>query len=1128
MLASRIAVDIAAWLREIGLDQYEQAFLDNAIDADVLPTLTADDLKDIGVTAVGHRRKLLNAIATLREPERSTGGESVSPAARGAGGRAEAERRQLTVVFCDLVGSTELSARLDPEDLRAVVGAYHGCASAVVERFEGHVAQYLGDGVLAYFGWPRAHEDDAERAVRAALELVEGVARLDVDPEVGLQARVGIATGIAVVGELIGEEASREEIAVGDVPNLAARLQALAEPGSVVISQATRRLVSGLFELDDLGPQRLKGLAEPLSAWRVSCERWAEGRFEAHQTMGLTPLVDREEEILLLLRRWRHARDGEGQLVLLSGEPGIGKSRLVREFGGRLEGEPHFRRVYQCSPYHTTSPLHPLIEQLQHAAGFERADPPEAKLDKLETLLVRGTDRMDDEVPLVAAILGVPVGERYPLPQLTPQRRKQRTLEVLVDQLDRLAAEQPVLMIFEDVHWIDPTTHEFLCLAIDRIQRLRVLLLITFRPEFTPPWISQPHVSVLPLTRLGRRDGAAMVDQIAGAKALPTEVAVQIVAKTDGVPLFVEELTKTVLELGLLKDSGDRYELSGPLPPLAIPATLHDSLLARLDRLAPVKEVAQIGAAIGREFSHDLLAAVCPLPEQRLNDALEQLVSSELLFRRGRPPNATYTFKHSLVQDTAYQALLKSKRQQLHSQIAKALEERLPEQALNQPEVLAYHFTEGGLTRQAVGYWLQAGERAIRHSAHIEAIAHLSRGLDLVSHLPAASERAGCELDLLVTLGPALISAKGQSAPEVEANYAKARALCVEVGDRARLFTALRGLYIFHLVRGQLGTAIEVGQQLLELAEMSGDSGDVVEAHRALCTTWMYDGQLSRALSEGQRGLALYDPSAHGAHAYRYGLDPGVALSAYTAWTSWFLGFPTAALEGAEDACTRALASEHPYTLAQALVFACYVHQARGDPRRTIQRADSALIVAREQGFPVWAALVTTLRGWCLAALEKGSGGLEQLRSGLAAYRSTGAKIAETYLLTLLAEVEAGLGHTGRALATIDQALRVVASTGVRCWEPELHRLHGQLLLRHNRVAERAAEDSFHKAIALARTQEAKSWELRAATSLARLWAEQGKRAQARDLLAPVYGWFTEGFDTADLKAATALLGELA
>jgi class 3 adenylate cyclase len=748
-------VAITAWLRELGLERYELAFQENAIDIEVLPELTDADLEKLGVL-LGHRRKLLRAIAELPEPfhaELAPSSEA-KPSARAL--PRDAERRQLTVLFCDLVGSTELSAWLDPEDMGAVIGAYQECCAEVVKRWDGHVAKYMGDGMLAYFGWPRAHEDDAERAVRAGLELIEAVGKLKPEADLSLLARVGIATGRVVVGDLIGEGAAQEAAVVGDTPNLAARLQALAEPGAVVISSSTRRLVGGLFELTDLGPKSLKGFAEPLAAFRVEGEGRAEGRFEARQTTGLTPLVGREEEISLLLRRWRQASDGEGQVILLSGEPGIGKSRLVREVRGRLEGEPHIRLLYQCSPHHTTSPLHPVIEQLERAAGVERDDPPETRLDKLATLLAPGTGRLDEAIPLIAALLGIPPGERYPLPDLTSQRQKQRTLEVLVDQLDGLAAKQPVLLVYEDVHWIDPTTLDLLGLAIERVQRLAVLLLITFRSEFIPPWSGRPHVSALALTRLGRRDGAALVERVVREKTLPAEVSAQIVTKTDGVPLFVEELTKAVLESGLLRDAGDRYELSGPLPPLAIPSTLHDSLLARLDRLALVKEVAQIGAAIGREFSHALLAAVAERPEAELEAALDQLVSSELVFRRGAPPEATYSFKHALVRDAAYGTLLKSKRQHLHARIVQVLEERFPEAVQMQPELLAYHCTEAGLAEMAIDYWHKAGQRAIGRSAMAEAVAQLRMGLELLQGLPSAPDRDRREFHLQTSLGMAL------------------------------------------------------------------------------------------------------------------------------------------------------------------------------------------------------------------------------------------------------------------------------------------------------------------------------------------------------------------------------------
>ena len=586
----------------------------------------------------------------------------------------QAERRQLTVMFCDLVGSTELSRKLDPEDMSALIRAYQDTVAGELARFEGHVAKFMGDGVLAYFGWPKAHEDDAERAVRAGLAVTEAVGRLSGPGGEPLAARIGIATGQVVVGDLIGEGAAREEAVIGQTPNLAARLQALAEPGSIVISRRTRRLIGGLFDLADLGPQRLKGFAEPLAAFRVEGASHAESRFEALHGQRLTPMVGREHELGILLERWACAKDGDGQVVLIAGEPGIGKSRLIRALRERLGDEPYTAVSQYCSPYHTNSALYPVIGLLERAAQLDRDDPPEEQLAKLEAVLARSSDRLDEVVPLLAALLGLPANGSYPALSLTPEVQKRRTLQTLVDQLAGLAAKQPVLALYEDVHWIDPSTLEFVNLVIERIRQLRVLALVTFRPDFQPPWTGQAHVTTLTMSRLGRRQGADLVSRVTGEKPLPAEIVEQIAARTDGVPLFVEELTKTVLELGLLEDKGDHYELAGPLPPLAIPATLHDSLMARLDRLAPVKEVAQIGAVIGREFSHELLAVAAPMSANLLGDALEQLVAAELVFRRGQPPEATYAFKHALIQDAAYQSLLKSKRQQLHARIAQVLE----------------------------------------------------------------------------------------------------------------------------------------------------------------------------------------------------------------------------------------------------------------------------------------------------------------------------------------------------------------------------------------------------------------------------------------------------------------------
>jgi class 3 adenylate cyclase/predicted ATPase len=1116
-------MDVSTWLRDLGLENYVQAFQAHDIDAEVLPRLTADDLTALGITSVGHRRKLLDAIAALNQERGPAAAEPTTVAAQPL----EAERRQLTVLFCDLVDSTELASRLDPEDLREVMRAYQAACANVVCRFEGHVARFLGDGVLAYFGWPRAHEDDAERAVRTGLQLVQDIARLEPPAEVRLQARVGVATGHVVVGDLISGGSSDKDAVSGDTPNLAARLQALAAPGSVVISQATRRLVGGLFELADLGPVRLKGFAEPLSAFRVEGKGHAEGRFDALHGEHLTPLVGREHELGILLERWSWARDGDGQVVLLAGEPGIGKSRLLRTLRERLGDDTYTPLSHYCSPHHTNSALYPVIDLLERTARLERNAPPEEQLAKLEAVLARSSDRPDEVVPLLAALLGVSTGERYPALALTPEAQKRRTLQALVDQLAGLAAQQPVLALYEDVHWVDPSTLEFLGLVIDRIQRLPVLALITFRPEFQPPWTGQAHVTTLTMSRLGRRQGAELVGLVTGDKPLPAEIVAEIVAKTDGVPLFVEELTKTVLESGLLADAGDHYELHGPLPPFAIPTTLHDSLMARLDRLAPVKEVAQVGAVIGREFSHDLLAAVSPLCEPDLSSALDQLITSELIFRRGAPPDATYSFKHALVQDAAYQSLLKSKRQQVHARIAKVLEEQFPATAEARPEVVAHHCTHAGLTGKATDYRYKAGRQAMARSAMTEAVAQLTQGLDLLATLSVGPDRDHKELNLRIALGAALISTQGWAALEVGKTYARARELCTSEAQISQLLAALYGLFVHHLHRSSKHLALQIAGELLRFAERRQDVAAQAVGHRAWGLGLMLNGQLLPALTHFERALALYDPADRISPVYLWGSDTRVSTLLFSAWILLFQGYPDRALRRSREALAAVDELGHAYTTSQALYLTCWLHQIRGDQRLVRERAAAVMALATENGLSAWAANGTVLHGWAVANGGATEAGIAQLRRGLAAKQAMGVQLHTPGFLGLLAGLYIGIKSSGEALKLLNEALALVDRIDERWFEAELRRLKGEALLGCSPERAAEAEACYHQALAVARDQGARLWELRAATSLARLWRDQGKRQQAIDLLAPVYGWFTEGFDTQDLQDAKALLDEL-
>ena len=769
-------MDISAWLRGLGLERYEQAFRENAIDEAILPKLTAEDLRDLGVTAVGHRRILLDAIAALRaETFRDTTEHSVEPD-RSGGKAPEAERRQLTVMFADLVGSTALSARLDPEELRDIIGAYHRRCAEVITSSGGFVAKYLGDGVLAYFGYPQAHEEDAEQAVRAGLALIDAVAKLDAGQATSLRVRVGIATGLVVVGDLLGEGAAQEQAVIGETPNLAARLQGLAEPNTVVIADNTRRMLGGLFDYRDLGTLPIAGIDYPVHVWRVLGASLVGSRFEALRAAS-TPLIGREEEIALLTRRWERAKAGDGSVVLIVGEPGIGKSRIAQTLLEQLGKEPHTRLRYFCSPHHQHSALYPSITQLEQAAGFRREDTAETRLDKLVAVLALANKELSEAVPLLADLLSIPTGDRYPPLNFTPQKRKEKTLHVQVAQVEGLAARQPLLMLWEDIHWSDPTTLESLDLLIDRAATLRVLVILTFRPEFTPPWVGRPHVTLLSLNRLPPRHRAEMIAHVTGGKTLPKEIADQIIDRTDGVPLFIEELTKSVVESGWMTDAGDHYSMTGPVAPLAIPTTLQASLLARLDRLAPTREVAQIAATLGRQFSHELISAVAEMPQQQLDDALAQLVRAELIFRRGTPPDAEYTFKHALVQDAAYSTLLRSRRQQIHARIATTLEGQFPEIVAAQPALLAHHCTEAGLAEKAVKYRTNAGHQAMGRSAMIEAEAQLSKGLDLLTALPEETGRQQYELGLQIALGMALIATRGYISAVGERIHPRAPAL---------------------------------------------------------------------------------------------------------------------------------------------------------------------------------------------------------------------------------------------------------------------------------------------------------------------------------------------------------------
>jgi class 3 adenylate cyclase/predicted ATPase len=1065
-----------------------------------------------------------NAKHALNAEKLATRSDASSPAgpARSAG----SERRQLTIMACTMVGAP-LAASLDPEDLRDRIGAFRKAVADVAARFDGLVAQYQGNGVLVYFGYPAAHEHDAEQAVRAGLEIVSPVGMLKTGFDSPPQASAGIATGLVVIGEQVGTGEAGQRIAIGEAPTLAARLQTLAAPGKVIVAASTRRLVGRMFDCRVLAADELDGLPPSVEAWQVRGEMAGIGRFEARRAATLTQLVGRQEEMELLLRRWDQAKLGEGRVVLLSAEPGIGKSRIAESLLARLEGEPHTRLRYFCSPHHTHSPLYPTITQLERAAGFEPGSSANAKLDRLEALLKPAARNVSRDVALIAELLGVPMDGRYPALAVSPQQKREMTLTALLDQLDGVAARSPVLIVFEDTHWIDPTSLDLLDRTVARAANLPVLLVVMFRPEFQPTWVGEPHVTMLPLSRLGRRDSAAMIGGVTRGKSLPDAVLERVLAQSDGVPLFIEELTKTVLESGLLDAAGDRYVMRGALPAFAIPSTLHASLLARLDRLTGVKDVAQTAAAIGREFSYALIAAVVEVPERALRDALAQLVGAELIFQRGLPPDSSYLFKHALVQDAVYASLVRSRRRQLHADIAHVLEAQFADVAASEPEVLAHHFTAAGLGERGVLYWQRAGEQASDRSANLEATGHFNAAIELLKTLPDTPARTRQQSALYVALGAALIVVKGDASAEVEHAYLKARELCERIGNTPELVRVLFGLWRFYITRGQLQTARELGETLLRLANNADDPALAVIAHYAVGFSRYKLGELPVARQHFEDGIAKYAPEQRHAPVFRIGQDPGVACRSFSAMCHWLLGFPDQALARGQDALALAYELSHPHSVGFAQCWLAFVYQFRRDLGAVREQAEAALAIATEQGSPVWAAMATIFRGWALAMQDRREEHLADIKRGIAAWQATGATSTVRYFRTLLAEASDLLGHPEDALQQLADAQTMREQQEDRWWEAEIYRLRGAMLLRHSMAPQAETETWFRRALDVAHSLQAKSLELRAATSLARLWHDQGKHAEARNLLAPIYSWFTEGFETPDLKEATDLLGEL-
>src|SRR6516164_9867695 len=1043
-------MDIVVWLRSIGLGKYEAVFRENDIDETVLPSLTHENLKELGVASFGHRVKLLDAIAALRSDasDREPSSElKTAPAATSAAPEDRAERRQVTVLFSDLVGSTALSARMDPEDLREVVSAYHKCVAEVVRRFGGFVARYMGDGVLVYFGYPEAHEDDAERAVRAGLELITAVIALKTTAS--LQTRVSIATGLVVVGDLFGSGEAQERGIVGETPNLAARLQEIAEPNTVVIDEATRRLLGNLFELRGLGARDLKGVGERVRAWVALRASTVESRFEALHPSGLTALVGREEETELLLRRWSRAKSGEGQVVLIFGEAGIGKSRLTAALLETLAPERHTRLRYFCSPQHTDSAFYPIIGQMERAAGLLHDDTSRRKLDKLDALLAQTSTSIQDAA-LIAEMLSLPNDGRYPALEPMPQQRRQKTLEAVTAQIETLSRQKPVLMAFEDAHWADPTSLEAFGGVVDRIRTLRVLLLVTFRPEFEAPWIGRPYVTALMINRLAEHEAGAMIDRIVGNRLLSASIRQDIIERTDGIPLFVEEMTKAVVEAGS-ETAAARAIAAVPSPALAVPASLYASLMARLDRLGgPAKELAEIAAAIGREFSHALLASVVPQPEAELSLGLDRLIAAGLLFRQGMPPHATYLFKHALVQDAAYGTLLRRSRQELHARIADALERQLPETLESQPELCAYHLTRAGLVAKAVHYWLKAGERAAARSANKEAIAHLQAGINCLAKIADSPEKLRTEIDLNSAMVAVLQVTMGYGADLVVNTLNHVLELCRQTGDANLLAPVLFQTWLSTHMRANYRAGGSLAAELLEVAQKSDDPVAQMGARFANGLHFFATGDLVVSHQHFAEGARIHHGLSGGYSALRYAFVTGPADVAYSAWTDAMLGHPQRGLAAIRQAAGIIISTRHPFTVARGLVWCSFTALTCRDWTTAFKFADQAVQTANEQGFAFPGASGAVARAAAQAMLEPGGAPLAEMSDGIDRYQQFGGSQLP-YLLTLLAEVLLRHADWDGASQALSKAQDWMTKNGEQTVAAEVHRLVGDLLAMSGR-----------------------------------------------------------------------------
>jgi class 3 adenylate cyclase/tetratricopeptide (TPR) repeat protein len=1108
---------IAEWLVEVGLEQYTDLFQREQIGLDLVPELTDADLVQLGLP-LGPRKRLLKAASALGAAAAST------PVAFPK----QAERRQLTVMFCDLVGSTQLSQTVDPEALRELMTAYQRACTAVVERYAGHVAQYLGDGLMIYFGWPTAHEDDAERAVRASLEIL--VAIKEVPASAPLRVRIGIATGPVVVGETGGGDASVPKVAVGETPNLAARLQALAQADQIVVGPTTHRLLGATFKCEDLGEHVLKGVLDPIRPYRVIGAQVVDGRFEATRATTLTPLIGREEEMARLTQRWDLARRGNGQVVLVSGEPGIGKSRVVHELRSHIGGDDHLWLRYQCSPYHRNSAFQPIIEHLQRIAEITHEGASAVKLDRLEQFLKRAECFNTTSASLLAALLSIPTEDRYPPLAFSPQRQKDEIVRLLVALIGALSTQHPLLVVFEDLHWIDASSLEALDLLVQDAPNRRVLLLLTFRPEFTPHWNESNNVTFLGLTRLETQQVGSMISRVAGHRCLPDAIVEHIQTKTDGVPLFVEELTRTLLESDLLRQGETRYELTKPLAGVQIPSTLQDSLMARLDRMPAAKQVAQIGACIGRVFQHELLRDAALLNDDDVARSIDQLVQSGVVTSPGVGHDATYVFKHALVQDIAYESMLKSVRSDIHARLARIMQSHGAGTSDASPEVIAHHYTQAELVEDALPFWLSAGQRALARTALPESVGHLSKALELVQTLPWSTLRDRQELDIRTNLAIAQMAYGGWTYREIPMTLSPAIELAERLADQRSLLIALYYIWLHHLCVPELEKAQTCADRLLTLGMGAGDRATLLVANMAKSAT---------AAAKGEwREAKFYGDQVHA--EYRFELDAPLThllnhdvLGIVLGWAThycWALGIPQDSRAASLTYIELAPRVDHTFNLIWSLTGATGGLFYTGHAKEALDCNARARAVAREN------AMAFAEQGPCnyfggpaLIADGRYDEGYEVATKGVAFWNSSGGALLDPMVNNFRAHALGMLGRVEEGIDLARQTISFTERTNHRTWEPMTYKVLGDLLAKPSQDSGslKEAEAAYAAALAIARAKGAKGFELIAATALARLWTREGRTQEAFDLLSPIYNWFTGGFETPDLQDASAVLSEL-